>query len=120
MKSNMIIRSHGFEGGDKVMVFIGPQKKLYIIPNEFLCSNSEYFRAMFESNFIEGQEQSCHFEDAEPCTFDLLLQWCGTQRIVPREFGAVMDCAKFSAKRKGTARSLCVLGSNRYTNVTSP
>lgn len=58
-----------FETADYVKVYVGPERKLWILNEELLCNRVDYFRAAFRSGgggFKEGAEKSIHLveEDA--------------------------------------------------------
>lgn len=79
LPANQFTKIHGYDGGPRVTVVVGPEEQVYSIPKKLLCSQSEYFRAMFESTyFTEGKEQKCCLYEVDPDTFELLLQWITT------------------------------------------
>ncbi|KAE9381306.1 hypothetical protein N431DRAFT_321692, partial [Stipitochalara longipes BDJ] len=58
-----------------VTIYVGPEKKPFIIHKEVACLHSPVFKTAFESTFVEGQTQSYVLEDTEPEIFQLLVQW---------------------------------------------
>ncbi|KIN03964.1 hypothetical protein OIDMADRAFT_26597 [Oidiodendron maius Zn] len=54
----------------------------FTLHKDFACHYSPVFHAAFNGNFIEGQTQTYHLEDAQDKVVTLLVQWIYTRRIV--------------------------------------
>ena len=53
----------------------------FTLHKDFACHYSPVFHAAFNSNFIEGQTQTYHLEDAQDKVVTLLVKWIYTRRI---------------------------------------
>jgi hypothetical protein len=60
-----------------------------MVLKEVACYYSPVFDAAFNSNFIEGQTQTCSLKDTSEGVFSLLLQWIYGQKVHVRGLGWV-------------------------------
>lgn len=74
-----------------VQVFVGPNRELWILPEDLLCDMLKYFREAFKGNFKEGMEKQIHLVDEEPGTFALLIDW------IMDSFYSIEDCSPSGA-----------------------
>jgi hypothetical protein len=58
-----------------VKVFVGKERKLWVLSEEFLCDRVEFFKLMFKSNFKEGHEKEVYLEEDDPETFAKFVDW---------------------------------------------
>ena len=60
-----------------IPIFVGEgnQQRVFYAHELLLTTSSEYFRTALQSNFIEGQQKTCHFPEDDPRTFDVFLQY---------------------------------------------
>lgn len=56
---------------------------------EVICCHSPVLEAAFNSNFIEGQTQTCRLEDTTEDAFKLFMQWIYSQRLTLKQLD---DC----------------------------
>ncbi|KAF4626408.1 hypothetical protein G7Y89_g11753 [Cudoniella acicularis] len=68
-------------GTEMVDLFVGPEKKRFHVHKSVLCQRVPYFRAMFESEFIEAQENLATFPEDNAESFDVLLIWIYTGKL---------------------------------------
>lgn len=54
---------------------MGGGKKSFDIPKNIAVSQSPFFAAAFEGDFIEGETQELTLEDVDTDVFKLLLKW---------------------------------------------
>jgi hypothetical protein len=65
-----------FEDNPKtVKVYVGPKRKLWTIPEDYLCDRLDYFKAALKSNFKEGHEKEMYLEEDDPVAFGMLIDW---------------------------------------------
>jgi len=67
-------------------------KQTFIVHKDFATANSDFFKAAFEGNFVEGQTQTMRLEDVEVHIFGLLVNWLYTRStpynyVIEGEFG---------------------------------
>ncbi|KAG6997727.1 hypothetical protein G7Y79_00038g074860 [Physcia stellaris] len=53
----------------------GDEEQILYVHETLLVTTSEYFRVALQSNFIEGQEKRCSFQDDKPYAFHCLVQY---------------------------------------------
>jgi hypothetical protein len=71
-------------GIEMVDLFVGPTKQQFRVHKALLCSRVEYFRQMFDSGFIEAEENSGFLPDEDPIVFSLFLEYIyGGGRLGP-------------------------------------
>jgi len=63
----------------------GKKKKTFSVHKSFICHHSPFFRAAFNSDFVEGSTQTMKLDDAESSIFALFLQWLYTQNLTLEE-----------------------------------
>ena len=62
-------------GDQSVIIFVGPERKRYLIHKTLLTNQSEYFDKALNGSFKEADEQSIYLEEETPAAFDLLVGW---------------------------------------------
>ncbi|PVH78683.1 hypothetical protein DL98DRAFT_590032 [Cadophora sp. DSE1049] len=73
-----------FTGAQTFVTFyvgIEPDPQSFILHKTLACHSSPVFEAAFKSQFVEGQTQSMNFDDVEPDTFALLVDWMYLQKV---------------------------------------
>jgi hypothetical protein len=66
---------------DIVTFAIGPAKKEFVIHKSFVCHTSTVLKAVFNSNFAEGQTQRYVLEDTTEAAFRHFSEWVYTRNI---------------------------------------
>ncbi|KAI9720858.1 MAG: hypothetical protein M1812_002697 [Candelaria pacifica] len=61
--------------GDKVDIYVGPNRVHFHLPKDVLCRQSSYFDLAFNGDFKEGKEQSLELPDEDVETFKQLIHW---------------------------------------------
>lgn len=56
-----------------VKIYVGPERKLWILPEALLCDRVEFFKSAFRSGFRESQEKVLELPDDDPMAFELVL-----------------------------------------------
>ncbi|CZR51111.1 uncharacterized protein PAC_00986 [Phialocephala subalpina] len=56
-------------------------KKTFLVHREVACEASPVLKAVFESQFIEGQTQTYRLEDTTGRAFKLLMQWMYSRKL---------------------------------------
>ncbi|PVH85663.1 hypothetical protein DL98DRAFT_605229 [Cadophora sp. DSE1049] len=59
----------------------GESIKNFVVHKDFACHYSPVLKAAFNSNFLEGQTQISHLEDAKDETVSLLVNWFYSQEL---------------------------------------
>jgi len=62
-----------FTSTDSVKIYVGPKRKLWVLPEGFLWEKVEYFRVAFKSGFKEGLKKELYLKDDDPATFAVLV-----------------------------------------------
>lgn len=65
-----------------VKISVGPEKQLFRVHKELLCSRSPYFKAMFTSGFAETASQSASLPEDKPDILGLFLEWVYGGRVL--------------------------------------
>jgi hypothetical protein len=61
-----------------VKVYVGPNRKLWTLPEDLLCDRISYFRALFKSGFKEGIEKEIYLKEEDPGVFARIVDWLFT------------------------------------------
>ncbi|CAG8951256.1 hypothetical protein HYFRA_00008004 [Hymenoscyphus fraxineus] len=77
--------SECLQTADYVKVYVGPERKMWVLNEELLCTRLDYFRAAFRgggSGFQEGAEKSIHLAEEDPSVFACAVEYLhrGTNR----------------------------------------
>jgi hypothetical protein len=64
-----------------VKIFVGPEKKLWVLPEDLLCDRIEFFRAAFKSKFKEGISKEMFLESDDSTAFGRLVDWIFNEDI---------------------------------------
>lgn len=56
-----------------VTIYVGPERKRYLIHKDLLTKQSEFFDRALNGNFKEAEENSIYLEEESPAAFDLLV-----------------------------------------------
>ena len=70
------------------------KKQIFTINKAIICHYSPFFRAAFNSNFIEGETQSMRLEDVDANTFGLLQHWLYTQKVEDEDDADPLEMSK--------------------------
>lgn len=65
-------RDLGFEVVD---VYVGPERKRYVVHKNLLVRQSDYFKGALAGSFIEAEENSIHLKEEDPAAVALLIGW---------------------------------------------
>jgi hypothetical protein len=95
-----------------VDIFVGPTKQQFRVHKALICSRSDYFKKMFDSGFIEAEENKGSLPEEDPIVFSLFLEYLyGGGRLAPVDIerstttaGPVIDRIKLY----GFAEKICL------------
>jgi len=62
-------------GTETVNLYVGPEKKKFVVHKHLLTAQSKYFNGAFNRNFKEASEGSIFLEEDDPEVVDLLVVW---------------------------------------------
>jgi hypothetical protein len=62
-------------GTEVIDIFVGPERKRYVVHKQPLTSKSEYFRTVFKGGFKEAEENSIHLREEDPAAVALMIGW---------------------------------------------
>lgn len=68
-------------GNESAIIYIGPERKRYLIHKDLLTKQSEFFDRALNGKFKEAEENSIYLEEESPAAFDLLVGWLYQGRI---------------------------------------
>lgn len=75
----MLTRGRYFGGGltfdSLVKIYVGPQKKQWMLPKDLLCDRFSFFKAAFKGGFKEAAEKEMWLEEDDPEAFGLLVDY---------------------------------------------
>ena len=66
---------------DIVTIYVGSQRTPFYVYKELLCKDSRFFKAMLNSPFREGEEQSASLEEDEVPVFKVYQTWLNTHQL---------------------------------------
>lgn len=69
-------------GFEVVDIFVGPERKRYVVHKKLLTEQSDYFHKAFTGSFIEAEENSIHLKEEDPAAVALLVG-CLYRGIIP-------------------------------------
>ena len=58
-----------------VDVLVGAERKKFHLHRDLLCDRSDYFKACFEGNFMEAQQNELFLPEDDSKSFDLFVGW---------------------------------------------
>ncbi|MCJ1379094.1 hypothetical protein MMC17_002194 [Xylographa soralifera] len=70
---------------DVATLVVGPEKQVFKMHKELLCSVSPYFKAALEGDFKEAQEQKIELAEDDPETIEYFQLWLYMQSILDKE-----------------------------------
>jgi len=73
-------------GVDMVDIFVGQAQFHFRVHKDLLCSRVPYFKAMFNSGFMESQTQSAEFSEDDATTVALFIEWLYAMRLRPADY----------------------------------
>lgn len=74
---------------DTVTIVVGPEKRKFIVPKNFLCRSSPFFRAALSGNWSETSPGGClEMPEEDGDTFTAYLQWTFSGEVVVYEYEA--------------------------------
>ena len=59
---------------ERVKIYVGEERKLWILPQEFICQ-LDYFKRAFKGGFKEANEKEISMKEDDPAAFGLLIDW---------------------------------------------
>jgi hypothetical protein len=68
-------------GDESVVIYVGPERKRYLIHKDLLTKQSEFFDRALNGKFKEAEENSIYLVEESPVAFDLLVGWLYQDRI---------------------------------------
>ena len=68
-------------GNESVIIYVGPERKRYLIHKDLLTTQSEFFDRALNGNFKEAEQNLIYLEEESPAAFDLLVGWLYEGRI---------------------------------------
>jgi hypothetical protein len=60
-------------GTDVVSIYVGPDRKHYVVHKQLLTSQSDYFDKALNGNFKEAEENKIHLEEDDPAAIGLMI-----------------------------------------------
>lgn len=90
-------------GNEDVTVYVGPQKKIYLLHKQLLMSGSTYFEKALTGCYKEAEEGIIYLEEETTDAFDLLVRWLYQHKIIALKapFGKIVP--KKGPKRQSQA-----------------
>jgi hypothetical protein len=83
-----------------VCVGKGARKRKYSLPKDLLCYQSQFFDKALNGNFKEGAEQVVNLPEERPYTFDLVIQWIYTGKVIlPGSSFRDLSCKDISSQK---------------------
>ena len=52
-----------------VKIFVGPDRKLWVLPEQLLCDRVNFFKSVFQSGFQQSKEKPLELPEDDPTTF---------------------------------------------------
>ncbi|TAQ83611.1 hypothetical protein B7494_g8067 [Chlorociboria aeruginascens] len=89
-----------FLSTNMVEIYVGEERKLWVLHEDLLCDRIDFFASAFKSGFKEGREKKMDLEEEDPEAFGLLVDWiygrleCTESHQDPLREGHVMRWAK--------------------------
>jgi hypothetical protein len=75
-----------------VRIFVGPDRKQWVLPEQLLCDRVEYFQGAFQSGFRESNEKVLEFPEDLPAAFGYIIDRIfGDPRPPTKNFGKSQD-----------------------------
>ena len=75
-----------------VRIFVGPDRKQWVLPEQLLCDRVEYFKGAFQSGFRESNEKVLEFPEDLPAAFGYIIDRIfGDRRPPTKNFGKSQD-----------------------------
>lgn len=74
-------------------VYVGPERKLWEFPEDFLCDKIEFFRAAFKSGFIEASTKEIFLQEDDADAFGRLVDWLFTGELSCPCPGGLVECS---------------------------
>ncbi|KAM0804895.1 hypothetical protein BDR22DRAFT_884989 [Usnea florida] len=72
-----------FLNTNMVDVFIGAKRKVFRLHEDLLCDRSDYFKATFQGEFIEGKSKELYLPEDNDASFELFVNWLYGGNIKP-------------------------------------
>ena len=69
--------------GPTVKIFVGPERKDFIVFKEVLCTESTYFNFIFNNRSAEAETNTARLPDEDPNFFVLFLTWLYAEELFP-------------------------------------
>ena len=66
-----------------VDVFIGAKRKIFRLHEDLLCDRSDYFKAAFQGDFVEGKSKELYLPENNDASFELFVNWLYGGNIKP-------------------------------------
>lgn len=58
-----------------VDVYVGPERKRYVVHKNLLTAESDYFKGALLGSFMEAEENSIYLKEEDPAAVALLIAW---------------------------------------------
>jgi hypothetical protein len=68
-------------GPDPVAVLVGEEENIFMIQENVLCANSEFFARALKKEWAEGENRQVHLRDTDPDVFAVWAKWLYTGRL---------------------------------------
>ncbi|KAH8781821.1 hypothetical protein BGZ57DRAFT_853000 [Hyaloscypha finlandica] len=60
-------------GPAMVRIYVGSQRRLWVLPEEALCDRVQFFKSTFQGGFREGDEKVLELPEDDPIAFGFIL-----------------------------------------------
>ena len=62
-------------GTEVVSIYVGEERKRFVVHKDLLTSQSEYFDKALNGNFKEAEENAIYFKEDDPVAIGFLVTW---------------------------------------------
>ena len=67
-----------------VRIYVGPERALWVLPEQILCDHVKYFDSAFRSGFREGNEKVLQLPEDDPLAFAYIIEYVMQQWVDER------------------------------------
>lgn len=64
-----------------VTIWVGPERKRFLLHEELICARSKFFHSAFKSDFEESARKEMSMPEDDPITFGHLVDWLYLRRV---------------------------------------
>ncbi|KAE9371967.1 hypothetical protein N431DRAFT_456726 [Stipitochalara longipes BDJ] len=68
-----VVRTAEDVGPPMVKIYVGPERKLWVLPEQLLCDRNKFFKAAFQSGFRESKEKMLELPGDDPTALAYIL-----------------------------------------------